>query len=100
MLFSIYYRIEHREEFLKKYLNKCLNNVEDAEKDIMEERINDLFELLVNMIITKNKNGLFDLLTKKNTKTARIFFNYLTCSKIRSINKEMIISRLNEIFKM
>lgn len=71
----------------------------NEDNEISKDRLTDLMELMVNMILTENKAGLFDLLTKKNTKSARVFFNYLTCSNIRSINKEMIKERIEEIYK-
>ena len=71
----------------------------NEDNEISKDRLTDLMELMVNMILTENKAGLYDLLTKKNTKSARVFFNYLTCSNIRSINKEMIKERIEEIYK-
>ena len=94
MLFSVYYKIEHREEFLKKHFDKVFKTYTEEEREISIDRLTDLMELMVNMC------GLYDLLTKKNTKSARVFFNYLTCSNIRSINKEIIKDRLNEVFKI
>ena len=99
MLFSVYYKIEHREEFLKKHFDKVFKTYTEEEKEISVDRLTDLMELMVNMLLNGDKSGLFELLTKKNTKSARVFFNYLTCSNIRSINKEMIRDRINEVFK-
>lgn len=100
MLFSVYYKIEHREEFLKKHFDKVFKTYTEEEREISIDRLTDLMELMVNMLLTGDKYGLYDLLTKKNTKSARVFFNYLTCSNIRSINKEIIKDRLNEVFKI
>lgn len=100
MLFSVYYRIEHREEFLKKHFDKVFKTYTEEEKEISVDRLTDLMELMVNMLLNGDKFGLFELLTRKNTKSARVFFNYLTCSNIRSINKEMIRDRINEVFKI
>ena len=100
MLFSVYYKIEHWEEFLKKHFDKVFKTYTAEEKEISIDRLTDLMELMVNMLLTGDKCGLYDLLNKKNTKSARVFFNYLTCSNIRSINKEMIKDRINEIFKI
>lgn len=100
MLFSVYYKIEHREEFLKKHFDKVFKTYTEEEKEISVDRLTDLMELMVNMLLNGDKSGLFELLTKKNTKYARVFFNYLTCSNIRSINKEMIRDRINEVFKI
>ena len=100
MLFSVYYKIEHREEFLKKHFDKVFKTYTEEEKEISIDRLTDLMELMVNMLLTGDKCGLYDLLTKKNTKSSRVFFNYLTCSNIRSINKEMIKDRINEVFKI
>ena len=100
MLFSVYYKIEHREEFLKKHINKLFKGCDESERECTTDRLSDLMELMVNMLLNENKVGLYELLTKKNTKSARLFFNYLTCSNIRSINKEMIKDRINEIFKI
>ena len=99
-MFSVYYKIEHREEFLKKHFDKVFKTYTEEEKEISIDRLTDLMELMVNMLLTGDKCGLYDLLTKKNTKSARVFFNYLTCSNIRSINKEMIRARINEVFKI
>ena len=99
MLFSIYYRIEHRQEFLDKYFEKIFKEDLDSEYDYTIDRLTELMELMVKLLLNEDKIGLFGLLTKKNTKCARLFFNYLTCSNIRSINKEIIKDRLNEIFK-
>ena len=99
MLFSVYYRIDHRQEFLQKHFNKMFKNNVGEECDCTIDRLTDLMELMVQLLINEDKFGLFELLTKKNTKAARAFFNYLTCSNIRSINKEIIKDRLEEIFK-
>ena len=99
MLFSIYYRIEHREEFLEKCLVKAYRTCDIDDREIMSERMTDLMELIVNMLLREDKRGLYDLLTSRNSKNTRVFFNYLTCSNIRSINKEIVKKRLNEIFK-
>jgi predicted house-cleaning noncanonical NTP pyrophosphatase (MazG superfamily) len=99
MLFSIYYKIEHRSEFLNKFIDKSLKTIEDDDRDNTTERLTDLMELMVNMLINQDKYGLFELLTKKNSKNVRVFFNYLTCSNIRSINKDIVKNRINEIFK-
>lgn len=99
MLFSIYYKIEHRTEFLDKFIDKSMKTLDDVDRDNTLERLTDLMELMVNMLINKDKYGLFELLTKKNSKNVRIFFNYLTCSNLRSINKDIVKNRINEIFK-
>ena len=99
MLFSIYYKIEHRSEFLNKFIDKSLKTIEDNDRDNTTERLTDLMELMVNMLINQDKYGLFELLTKKKKKNVRVFFNYLTCSNIRSINKDIVKNRINEIFK-
>lgn len=99
MVFSVHYKISHRTDFLNKYFTKLFKNIIDEDVEISKDRLTDLMELMVNMILTENKAGLYDLLTKKNTKSARVFFNYLTCSNIRSINKEMIKERIEEIYK-
>lgn len=101
MLFSIYYKLDHRNEFMKKYLDKFFKTYQGESKDCEHtaERMTDLMELMANMVINKDKYGLYELLTKKNSKSARVFFNYLTCSNIRSINKEIIVERINEIFR-
>lgn len=98
MLFSIYYKIEHRNEFLEKYFDKVLKQFDDMERVNSVERLTDLMELMVKMLINQDKCGLYNLLTKKNSKNVRLFFNYLTCSNIRSINKEIVKSRIKEIF--
>lgn len=100
MLFSIYYRIEHREEFLEKYLKKLYREYSTEELVGTSERLTDLMELMVNMLLNEDKCGLYTILTKKNSKNARLFFNFLTCSNIRSINKEIVKERINEIFKI
>lgn len=98
MLFSIYYKIEHRNEFLEKYFDKVLKQFDEMERVNSVERLTDLMELMVKMLINQDKYGLYNLLTKKNSKNVRLFFNYLTCSNIRSINKEIVKSRIKEIF--
>lgn len=97
MLFSVYYKIEHREDFLAKIVEKTAKEIEESDTEILMDRFSELMELMVNMILNKDKFGLYDILTKKNSKLARKFFNYLTCSNIRSINKEVIRDRINEI---
>ena len=100
LLFSVYYKIEHREEFLKKHFDKMFKNSIEEEKANTMDRLTDLMDLMVEMLLNGDKMGLYNLLTKKNTKSARVFFNYLTCSNIRSINKEVIRDRINEVFKI
>lgn len=99
MLFSIYYKIEHREEFLTKLCDKTSKELDADDAIILSDRYSELMELMVNMLLSNDKYGLYDILTKKNSKLARKFFNYLTCSNIRSINKEVIRDRINEILE-
>lgn len=99
MVFSVHYKISHRNDFLNKYFTKLFKGIIDEDVELSKDRLTDLMELMVNLILTENKAGLYDILTKKNTKSARVFFNYLTCSNIRSINKEMIKERIEEIYK-
>ena len=95
----LYYKIEHREEFLEKQLIKAYRTCDIDDREIMSERMTNLMELIVNMLLNQDKSGLFMLLTNKNSKCTRLFFNYLTCSNLRSINKEIVKKRLNEIFR-
>lgn len=99
MIFSVHYKILHRTDFLEKYFSKLFKETLTEDNIISKDRLSDLMELMVDMILNENKSGLYDLLTKKNTKSARAFFNYLTCSNIRSINKEAIRNRIEEIYK-
>lgn len=100
MLFSVYYKIEHRSEYLDKIIEKSVKELgNNSEENILSDRFTELMELMVNMLLNKDKLGLYNILTNKNSKVARKFFNYLTCSNIRSINKEVIRDRINEILK-
>lgn len=91
MLFSVYYKIEHRFEYLDRY---CMKN--NIDEDTME-RLEDLMELLVQMILDGDKDGLLIMLTRTGMKNARTFFNYLTCSCIRNTNRDAIGRRLDEL---
>jgi len=91
LLFSVYYKIEHRFEYLDRFFDK--NQFDPC----TEERLEDLMELLVKMILDQDKDGLLIMLTRSGMKNARTFFNYLTCSCIRNTNRDAISRRLNEL---
>lgn len=91
MLFSVYYKIEHRFEYLDKFF---LKNEFDIDT---QERLEDLMELIVKMILDSDKDGLLIMLTRTGMKNARTFFNYLTCSCIRNTNRDAIGRRLDEL---
>lgn len=97
MLYSVFYKIENRDEYFERFFEKYKKQLSVSYIEVTREKMEDLMETLVQMIINKDKEGLLIMLTRSNTKTARTFFNYLTCSNIRNSNKDVILSRLDEV---
>ena len=97
MLYSVFYKIENRDEYFERFFEKYKKQLSVSYIEITREKMEDLMETLVQMIINKDKEGLLIMLTRSKTKTARTFFNYLTCSNIRNSNKDVILSRLDEV---
>ena len=58
----------------------------------------DLLEVMVSYILTNNRLALASMLTKPNSKIAKRFFDYLTCSDTVHMNRVAVIDRINVFF--
>ena len=98
MQFSIYYRIQNRDEFFEMFFKKFSKQMNENLSLEIRENYEDLMEILVKYILDENVDDLKLLLLKPNAKIARTFFDYLTLSNIKNKKKCEIIDRIDEIF--
>jgi hypothetical protein len=99
MKFSVYYRILNRDLYFDKFFAKESNKYKnDEDKSIAEDMYRDLLEVMVSYILTNNRLALASMLTKPNSKIAKRFFDYLTCSDTVHMNRVAVIDRINVFF--
>lgn len=99
MKFSVYYRILNRDLYFDKFFAKESNKYKnDEDKSIAEDMYRDLLEVIVSYILTNNRLALASMLTKPNSKIAKRFFDYLTCSDTVHMNRVAVIDRINAFF--
>ena len=99
MKFSVYYRILNRDLYFDKFFSKESNKYKnDEDKSIAEDMYKDLLEVMVSYILTNNRLALASMLTKPNSKIAKRFFDYLTCSDTVHMNRVAVIDRINVFF--
>ena len=99
MKFSVYYRILNRDLYFDKFFSKESNKYKnDEDKSIAEDMYKDLLEVIVSYILTNNRLALASVLTKPNSKIAKRFFDYLTCSDTVHMNRVAVIDRINVFF--
>lgn len=99
MKFSVYYRILNRDLYFDKFFAKESNKYKnDEDKSIAEDMYKDLLEVIVSYILTNNRLALASMLTKRNSKIAKRFFDYLTCSDTVHMNRVAVIDRINVFF--
>lgn len=99
MKFSVYYRILNRDLYFDKFFAKESNKYKnDEDKSIAEDMYKDLLEVIVSYILTNNRLALASMLTKPNSKIAKRFFDYLTCSDTVHMNRVAVIDRINVFF--
>lgn len=99
MKFSVYYRILNRDLYFDKFFSKESNKYKnDEDKSIAEDMYKDLLEVIVSYILTNNRLALASMLTKPNSKIAKRFFDYLTCSDTVHMNRVAVIDRINVFF--
>lgn len=99
MQFSLFSRIKHRSEFFDKFFKKYSKLLDVSQLDITREKYEQLLEIIVQLILQEDYDSLIIILNKQNGKIAKMFFNYLTCSNFKKINKEDIINRIIELNK-
>lgn len=96
--YSVYYRIQQRDNYFERFFKKFSKQFSDEIKEAAKDKYEELMEIIVQYILDENKTDLNILLTKQNAKVARIFFDYLTVSNIKNKKKCDIASRIDEIF--
>lgn len=99
MRFSVYYRIQNRYEYFNKFVKNMSKDMDLNEAKLLESKLEDLMEMIVQMVLDENREDLEILLTKQNGKTARMFFDYITCSATKKMKKSKIINVINELFE-
>lgn len=99
MKYSVFYRIEHRDDFYEKMIKKMSMKLNEDDVEVFAIRFNELMEYIVSLLLNNDKYNLYDTLISKNSVLTRKIFNYLTCSNIRGINKDIIRERINEIIE-
>lgn len=98
MKFSVYYRIQQRDEYFKRFFNQLSKKFSPDLLIEAESKYEDLMELIVKYLIDEDSQSMKILLSKPNAKVARMFFDYLTISNIKNKKKCDIISRIDEVF--
>lgn len=99
MLYSVFYRIQNRYRFFEKFCRKFVRSDDEAVAESMRETYEDLMEIIVKLLLDENKNDMFLLLSKKNSRNARIFFDYFTGYKTKSAKTDELLNIIDNFFK-
>lgn len=89
----------HRDEFFNKFFLKEKNKLSNSCVEYAEELYKDTLEMICEYILTGNKFALGITLTKRNSKIAKRFFDYLTNSDTIHMNKKAILERIDNFFE-
>lgn len=98
MKFSVYYRIQQRDNYFKRFFDQFSKKFSPDILEEAETKYEDLMELVVKYLIDEDSHSMKILLTKPNAKVARMFFDYLTISNIKNKKKCDIIKRIDEVY--
>lgn len=98
MLFSVYYRIQNRDRFFERFCKKYLKTNNLSVYNSMVDTYEELMELIVKLILDNDLDSMRSLLTKNNTKFAKIFFDYFTDNRTRVMKKTDIEFTLEKFF--
>lgn len=99
MLYSVFYRIQNRYKFFERFCKKCIKTKDEAVAESMREMYEDLMEIIVKLLLDGNKEDIYILLSKKNSKVARTFFDYFTGHKTKSLHPDDLLNILDCFFE-
>lgn len=99
MKFSVYYRIQQRDSYFRRFFSQISKKFSPELVEEAQSNYEDLLELIVKYLIDEDAHSMTVLLTKPNAKVARMFFDYLTISNIKSKKKCDIVNRIKEVYK-
>lgn len=98
MLFSVYYRIQNRDRFFERFCKRYIKTKDLRVYNSMVDTYEELMEVIVKMLLDNDSESMQSLLTKNNTKMARVFFDYFTDNKTRQMKKTDIEFTLTKFF--
>lgn len=100
MKFSVYYRIQNRDEFFEYFFKRYSVKLDDSIVEEVREKYSDLLELIVKMVLDKNIDDLKVMLCKYNSNVSREFFDYITNSKTKRKKKDYILKSIDNYFNV
>ena len=99
MQYSVFYRIQNRYKFFERFCKKCIKSKDAVVAESMKEMYEDLMEIIVKLLLDGNKEDIYILLSKKNSKVARTFFDYFTGHKTKSLRPDDLLNILDCFFE-
>lgn len=99
MRYSVFYRIQNRYKFFDRFCKRYIKIADASLYESMVDTNEELMELIVKMILDNDKENLICLLSKQNSKNARIFFDYFSSSKTKHMKKMDIIEAVDSYFR-
>ncbi len=99
MQYSVFYRIQNRYKFFERFCKKYIKSKDAVVAESMKEMYEDLMEIIVKLLLDGNKEDIYILLSKKNSKVARTFFDYFTGHKTKSLRPDDLLNILDCFFE-
>lgn len=98
MKYSVFHKIETRYKFFDRFCKRYIKVTDPVIRERLIESCEDLMELIVKMMLDDNKEDLADILSKRNSTFARVFFDYFVGAKTKHMKKTDIVSTVHNYF--
>lgn len=98
MKYSVFHKIETRYKFFDRFCKRYIKVTDPVIRERLIESCEDLMELIVKMMLDDNTEDLADILSKRNSKFARVFFDYFVGAKTKHMKKTDIVSTVHNYF--
>lgn len=98
MKYSVFHKIETRYKFFDRFCKRYIKVTDPVIRERLIESCEELMELIVKMMLDDNKEDLADILSKSNSKFARVFFDYFVGAKTKHMKKTDIVSTVHNYF--
>ena len=98
MKYSVFHKIETRYKFFDRFCKRYIKVTDPVIRERLIESCEELMELIVKMLLDDNKEDLADILSKSNSKFARVFFDYFVGAKTKHMKKTDIVSTVHNYF--
>lgn len=98
MKYSVFHKIDTRYKFFDRFCKRYIKASDPQVRARLIESCEELMELIVKMILDGNMEDLSDILSKSNSKHARVFFDYFVGAKTKHMKKTDIVSTVKHYF--